>query len=160
MKRLLVGILIVLLGTQVSAQDFNKGVNAYIAGDYATAFKEWKHLAEKGNAEVQDMIAEMYLEGRGVLADPREALKWFRLSAEQGNMSAQLGLGNMYKFGIGVLKDQLSAHMWYNISAANGNKTAGRFRDEDEANMSSKDISKATAMARECMKSDYKKCGY
>ncbi len=50
--------------------------------------------------------------------------------------------------------------MWYNISSANGDEQAGEYRDEDAAKMTPEDISKATAMARECMKSDYKNCGY
>jgi uncharacterized protein len=34
----------------VSAQDFQKGLAAYNAGDYATALKEWKPLAEDGGS--------------------------------------------------------------------------------------------------------------
>ena len=46
-------------------------------------------------------------------------------------------------------------------TSANGNKIAGElFRDGLEAKMTAEDISKATAMARECMASGYKKCGY
>tara|TARA_R110002153_G_scaffold165923_1_gene318447 strand:+ start:1015 stop:1275 length:261 start_codon:yes stop_codon:yes gene_type:complete len=34
----------------VSAQDFQKGLAAEQAGDYATAIKEWKPLAEDGGS--------------------------------------------------------------------------------------------------------------
>ena len=47
--------------------------------------------------------------------------------------------------------------MWYNISSANGGISG---RDWVAGLMTATDISKATAMARECMKSNYKKCGY
>ena len=50
------------------------------------------------------------------------------------------------------------AHMWYNIASANGQ--AGKWRDELEGLMTPADISKAQAMAREYMSSDYKKSGY
>ena len=50
--------------------------------------------------------------------------------------------------------------MWYNIASANGYEKAGGYRDERAGLMTASDISKATAMARECMASDYKKCGY
>ena len=50
------------------------------------------------------------------------------------------------------------AHMWYNICAANGQ--AGKWRDELEGLMTPADISKAQAMARECMSGGYDKCGY
>ena len=41
MKKLLVCILFVLFGKQVFAQNFNKGLDAYIAGEYTVAIKEW-----------------------------------------------------------------------------------------------------------------------
>ena len=36
------------LAAPISAQNFEKGVAAYNRGDYATAFKEWKPLADAG----------------------------------------------------------------------------------------------------------------
>ena len=65
----------------------------------------------------------------------------------------------MYKYGKGVLQDNQTAHMWYNISSANGDKKSGEWRDELAALMTADAIEKATAMARECMNSNYKKCG-
>ena len=182
--------------TQVTAQDFNKGLEAAQAGDFATALKEWKPLAEQGNEKAQNILGAMYYEGigvpqdyteaakwyrlaaeqggvdaqyllgymyrhgMGVLQGYTEAVKWYRLSAEQGNAHAQNNLGLMYKEGSGVLQDNVTSHMWYNISSVNGHKKAGEYRDERAAFMTTSDISKAQAMARECMKSDYKKCGY
>ena len=49
--------------------------------------------------------------------------------------------------------------MWYNIASANGNEEAGELRNNREKKMTSAGIEKATAMARECMSSGYKKCG-
>ena len=66
----------------------------------------------------------------------------------------------MYELGSGVLQDNVTAHMWYNISSANGFVVAGKHRNELSSIMTSEAIEKATAMARECMKSDYKNCGY
>jgi len=160
MKKLLLTITFAIFSTNVTAQDFNKGLEAYKAGDYATALKEWKPLAEQGNAYAQANLGLMYNNGKGVLKDSIEAVKWYRLSAEQGNVGAQSNLGIMYNFGDGVLKDNSMAHMWYNIASANGNESTGESRDRLEDSMTPEDISKATAMARECMNSDYKKCGY
>ena len=50
--------------------------------------------------------------------------------------------------------------MWYNIASANGYEKAGGYRDERAGLMTASDISKATAMARECMNSNYKNCGW
>jgi len=52
------------------------------------------------------------------------------------------------------------AHMWYNIASANGHEKAGGYRDELAGLMPPEDMSKAQAMARECINSGYTKCGY
>ena len=157
---LILATVLSLAFTQVTAQDFNKGSEAYMAGDYATALKEWKPLAEQGNANAQYNLGIMYDIGNGVLQDFAEAAKWWLLSAEQGHAQAQRNLGLMYELGTGVLQDNVTAHMWLNIASANGNEQAGFFRNKLGALMTGSDISKATTMAKECMKNDYKKCGY
>ena len=101
-----------------------------------------------------------YHYGYGVPQDYAEAVKWFRLAAEQGYTDAQFFLGLVYQDGKGVLQDNVMAHMWYNITSANGDAIAGGLRDEIAKEMTSADISKAQAMARECMNSGYSKCGY
>jgi TPR repeat protein len=217
------------IGSPVVAQDFQKGLAAAKAGDYATALQEWTPLAEAGDAKAQNklgvmydnglgvpqdylealkwfrMAAEqghadaqyrlgiMYEEGRGVMfssrnkarkwyrlaaqqgyslaqfalgrsyksaEDYQEALKWYRLAAEQGDNVAQYELGNMYRGGEGVPQDNVMSHVWYNIAAANGLSSAGRWRNLIASSMTNADISKAQAMARECMESGYTKCGY
>ena len=64
--------------------DFNKGISAFQKEDYATALKEFKPLAEQGNAEAQIYIGVIYDFGYDVLEDDKEAVKWYRLAAEQG----------------------------------------------------------------------------
>jgi hypothetical protein len=66
----------------------------------------------------------------------------------------------MYKNGQGVLQDNTMAHMWYNIGSANGNELGGNNRDILSKKMTPAAIEKAQVMARECMNSGYKKCGY
>jgi uncharacterized protein len=180
----------------ILAQDFQKGVAAYHSGDYATALREWRPLAEQGDASAQTNLGLMYDRGLGVPQDYAEAMKWYRLAAEQGEVSAQFNLGLMYDrglgvpqdyaeamkwyrlaaeqgdasaqtnlglmydIGLGVLQDNVMAYMWYNIAAANGHKEAGKWRDERAGLMTSADISKAQSMARECMSSNYKNCGW
>ena len=157
---LILATVLSLAFTQVTAQDFNKGMEAAQAGDFATALKEWQPLAEQGNANAQNNLGLMYVNGQGVLQDYAEAVKWYRLSAEQGNADAQRNLGSMYEYGDGVLQDNVTAHMWYNIASANGHETAGVWKDVRAGLMTADAIEKATAMARECMNSNYKKCGY
>lgn len=217
--------------SHVTAQDINKGIDAYKAGDYATAIKKWKPFAVLGDATLQFNIGtiyaskdafidydkalkwyrlsafqdfpnaqvnlgkmyeegkgvpkdyatavawytlaaeqelasaqynlgQMYRKGNGVLKDLSETMKWYKLSAEQGFADAQNNIGAAYMLGEGVLKDNITAHMWFNIASANGHKKAGGWRDELSALMTADAVQKATAMARECMNSNYKKCGW
>lgn len=184
------------LAAPISAQDFDNGLAAYKKGDYVTALKEFKHLADAGNivaqfsigylyekgkavpqdykeaakwytlaaeqghAKAQFNLGFMYAKGLGVPQDYTEAAKWYTLAAEQGVASAQLSLGYMLSQGQGVLSDFVIAHMWYNISAANGDELAAKNREIIAKKMTSEDISKAQAMARVCMNSNYEKCGY
>jgi len=131
-----------------------------VVKDATNAAKWYLLAAEHGNASTQYKLGLMYNEGTGVLQDYAKALKWYQLSADQGNKTAQALLGLMYEEGNGVLKDNVTAHMWYNIASANGHESAGGHRDKVAAFMTASGIEKATAMAAECMKSDYKKCGY
>ena len=77
------------------AQDFQKGWLALKKCDYATAFREWRPLAEQGHAEAQFNLSLMYCNGEGVLQDYNEAVKWYPKSAEQDNRLAQATLGLM-----------------------------------------------------------------
>ena len=110
------------MASPVTAQDFDKGLAAAQAGDFATALKEWMPLAEDGDRSAQYNLGLMYNNGWGVSQDHKEAMKWYTLSAEQGDPKAQTNLGFLYGNGQGVLQDNVIAHMWYNIGAANGMK--------------------------------------
>ena len=93
------------LSSPVAAQDYDKGLAAYDADDFAAALKEFTPLAEAGNAYAQSNLGVMYFKGNGVPKDYAEAVKWWRLAADQGNAQAQYKLGKMYRDGQGVLQD-------------------------------------------------------
>ena len=120
MRYLLATALAVMLALPVAAQDFQKGYVAYQRGDYATALREWRPLAEQGNADAQYNLGVMYREGLGVSQDYAEALKWNRKAVEQGDALAQHNLGNMYQHGQGVPQDYNAAAKWYREAAEQG----------------------------------------
>ena len=91
----------------------DEGVVAYNRGDYATALREWRPLAEQGDAEAQFNLGLMYYKGRGVPQDYAEAVKWYRKAAEQGVAEAQYNLGFMYNNGQGIPQDYAEAARWY-----------------------------------------------
>jgi len=111
--------LVVLLFNPTRAQsaDFQKGLDAYIKGDYATALGEWKPLAEQGVPTAQYNLGAMYREGEGVSQNYNTAVKWYKLAAEQGDISAQYSLGRLYQKGEGVPRDYESAVKWYTLAA-------------------------------------------
>jgi hypothetical protein len=65
----------------------------------------------------------------------------------------------MYENGNGVPQNNVMAHLWFSISSANGLKETAKWRDEVESNMTPEEISKAKAMASECISSGYANCG-
>jgi uncharacterized protein len=67
-----------------SAGSLEDAIAAHDRGDYATAMRLLRPLAELGNAHAQNELGVMYAEGRGVQQDYAEAVKWYRKSAEQG----------------------------------------------------------------------------
>ncbi|MEJ6689282.1 MAG: tetratricopeptide repeat protein [Paracoccaceae bacterium] len=146
--------------TPLAAQDFQKGLAAAQAGDFATTLQEWTPLAEAGSARTQNALGYMYENGYGVPQDYAEAVRLYRLAADQGDANAQYNLGFMYENGQGVLQDNVMAHMWYNIGAANGNELGGEQRDSIAEGMTQQAIEQAQQMARDCMGSGYQNCGY
>ena len=195
LRATLLALSLALSAPQVSADTFEDAENAYQRGDYLTAAKTFRKLAEQGDSAAQYNLGLMYDNGQGFLQDYAEAVKWYRLAADQGDADAQLNLGFSYDMGRGVPQDyaealkwyrlaaeqghadaqqdlgysyeygeglpqnNIMAHMWYNLASENGAERAAEWRDERAGLMTAADISKAQALARECMKSNYKNCG-
>ena len=74
---------------------FETAMDAYIRGDYETALRELRILAEQGNASAQHNLGFMYDKGQGGTQDGKEAVKWYRLAAEQDDADAQNNLGSV-----------------------------------------------------------------
>ena len=89
-----------------TAQDFDKGLEAAIAGDFQTALQEWRPLAEQGDVSARFNLGLMYANGHGVPQDDAEAVKWYRLAAEQGAAGAQYNLGICSALGCFSSRDQ------------------------------------------------------
>jgi TPR repeat protein len=129
--------------------DYQTGLDAYHHGDYETALKEWRPLAEQGNAKAQVSLGIMYSQGQGVPQDYVQSAKWVRLAAEQGDASAQFNLGRMYFEGLGVPHDFVLALMWTNLAAAQGNEAAIEVRNVLRERLGDDKIAEAQRLARE-----------
>lgn len=102
-------LLLTVLLSSLAWAGLNEGTKAYEAKDFATAHKEFRALADKGDASGQLWLGKLYLEGKGVPQSDKDAAEWFTKAAEQGEPHAQFSLGMMYEMGKGVPHDQAKA---------------------------------------------------
>jgi TPR repeat protein len=109
-----------LAAAPVAAGPLEDADAAYRRGDYATALRLWRPLADQGNADAQNNVGAMYAKGQGVVQDYAEAVKWYGKAADQGSAEAQLSLGVMYVNGQGVVRNFTEAVKWYRKAADQG----------------------------------------
>lgn len=92
--------------------------NAYINLDYKRVY----HLSslEPNNPTAQNYLGLLYLEGREVKKNEKEAFKLFKKSAEAGNIDAIYNLGYLYAVGKGVKKNWEEAYKLLKKAADEG----------------------------------------
>ena len=122
-------LLALLVTTGPATADFATAASAYDGGDYATAFREWRTLAEAGDTAAQIALAGLYRGGIGRDIDLARAAQWYARAAQAGNAVAQLNLGEMYEHGWGVTRDAVAAFVRYHRAAAQGRDWAADQRD-------------------------------
>jgi len=107
--RLLPGVLVVLslvgiapvLASDAHSKTFEKGVDAYRAGNRADARRIWSGLAVRGHTLAQYNLGIINSDVR----DYGLALKWFGSAAQSGFAPAFVNLAMMYRNGHGTRKD-------------------------------------------------------
>jgi len=112
-------VLMMALCANPASADYDAGVEAYTAGDYAAALAEWQGLAEAGDPDSQFGMGLIYESGRGVGRDYRTAASWYTQAAEQGHAPAQFNLGHLLRLGAGVEPDMEEAVRWWTAAAEN-----------------------------------------
>jgi TPR repeat protein len=127
-RYLVFGFLTLFLSTSLAVTaysgQFEDATAAYERGDFETAYRLMKPLAEQGDAFAQYNLALFYSKGQGVPQDYAEATKWYRKAAEQGDADAQYNLALYYSKGQGVPQDYAEAAKWYRRAAEQGNTMA------------------------------------
>jgi uncharacterized protein len=131
------------------AGTYDDAMTAYDSGDYATALKLLRPLAERGDTNAQYSIGRMYAKGAGVPKDDAEAVSWFRKAneqsaalkaynagdfalalktfrplAEKGQVMAAYILGLMYANAQGVTENYTEALKWLQKAAEQGEAKA------------------------------------
>lgn len=143
-----VGLVAVVVIALASTPDLDSGDAASERGDYAAALREWRPLAEQGDAKAQFDLGLMYKYGLGVERDYGEAVRWFRLAAGQGEVEAQRSLSIAYEKGQGVRRNYVEAYKWDRVAAAHGTERTITRRETLAARMSSAQIAEAERRAR------------
>jgi TPR repeat protein len=138
--------------------DFQKGLDAALNRDYLTAAKEWRPLAERGDATPQFQLGWLYEEGLGVSINYKTAKNWYTRAAEQGYAYAQSALGRMYEKGKGVPQDYSRAYLWFNIANLLWDPDAKTGRERVSKKMNSDQIEYAKKLSLMCIQKKYKGC--
>jgi TPR repeat protein len=122
MFRTIVGLVLLMLSTAapVAAESLEDAVAAYRRGDYATALRLYRPLADQGLAVGQFNLGLMYDNGQGVPRNYAEAMKWYRLAADQERADAQYQLGHLYY----QQADYTEAVKWFQLAADQGRPDA------------------------------------
>lgn len=97
--------------------DADKALRDFERGYYRLSLRAWTVLANRGDAEGQYFLGQLYAQGRGAPQDFAKAALWFAESASQGYSHSQFALGYLSETGRGVSKDQSSALKWYGLAA-------------------------------------------
>jgi uncharacterized protein len=83
---LFIGLMLAVGGGVATAGPDEDGSAAYGRGDYATALRLFRPLADQGSTQAQYKIGLMYYSGEGVAQDLAEATKWYRRAADPGQL--------------------------------------------------------------------------
>lgn len=78
----------IMLSPATARADVKSGVDAWSLGNYDIAVKEWRPLADRGDADAQFNLAQAYKLGRGVPMDLGKAQELYRKAADQGHLEA------------------------------------------------------------------------
>ena len=87
----------------------NTGLNCYEFTSAKRCIKQevenLKELAEQGDEQAQNMLAQMYYEGKGVQKSFEGAFYWFEKAAQQNHLPSVYMMAYMYYKGRGVQQD-------------------------------------------------------
>jgi TPR repeat protein len=126
LSRLLAGLIVVVaMSGTADAGPLEDATAADQRGDYATAMRLYRPLAEQGDAVAETALGAMYDFGNGVPQNHTEAMKLYRLAAAQGDARAQWLIGSAYYTGgEGVPVDYVEVVKWWGLAADHGNLMA------------------------------------
>ncbi len=86
------------------------------------SFAQYLVLAKEENAQAQQQVCHMYVDGNEVEVDYGKAVKWCTKSAILGYVNAQEDLARMFLGGSIIEQDYQSAYIWAMVASAQDSK--------------------------------------
>jgi uncharacterized protein len=139
------------VGMRAIGELYARAVDAYVKGNYDTAARLMRPLANKGDAQAQFIVGYANFINLNYSA----AVKWYQRAADQGHADAQYTLGEMYLGGLGVQQSNMQAYVWFTLAADNNDPLsdtrddAAQNRDLVAAKMATEQIAEARRLISE-----------
>ena len=101
----------------MASADYQKGLTAAQSGDYATALRNWKPLAEEDDANSQNNLGVMFFKGQGVPQNYLKAMVFLDFC-----QTGKFCCSNISEWDVrNGTRDKVYAYMWRNLAASNAN---------------------------------------
>ena len=102
-----------------------------------------------GDPAGQYQLARLYLDGKGIERDERQAARWFNLAAEKGHAPAQALLGRMLVTGQGIPQERARGLMWLTLAkqASDPKRDAWIYALHEDAFDAASETDRRTALA-------------
>lgn len=81
------------------------------------------------NSNAMNNLADLYLQGNGLVQNIHQAELLYIQAAELGNATAMRNLGFLYFKGVNVKQDMEKSYFWFNLAAAKSYPEADIYRD-------------------------------
>ena len=136
-------LFVLCISNDAYAGSFEDGVAAYTKGDFSTAMRLFRPLAESGNANAQYKLGLIYDLGKGTPKDDKLALRWYQAAALKGFALACFHLGQFYEKGRGVNQSYAEAYKFYSCAESKTKVNADRAAAEEKKGIVAKKLSAA-----------------
>ena len=118
------------LVSAANADNLQEGYDAYLSGDFSTAYRLLSPAATIENPALQNLVGLMLYRGQGIGTDAAAAHELFHNAADMGVVDARRNLGVLHTIGPpGIAIDIEEAMMWFTAAISPGNQTALETQD-------------------------------
>jgi TPR repeat protein len=109
---------------------YQAGLAALQAGNYAEAYCHWRSQADRQYAPAELQIGWLFANGQGMALNEARALHWWLQAARHGSTDGQFAVARAYLDGIGVKASPDKAAPWLLRALRGGEDEAGRLLRE------------------------------